>query len=95
MQFRVRFAGHGPEADEWIKADRVSHPLLAAWESRQRGVVTGGGGEAPASAGGSQAAGMAGNPAPAAAQSAGAGNGDGRAASRRSRRLQAAALASQ
>ena len=95
MQYRVRFAGHGPEADEWIKADRVSRPLLAAWDSRQRGVVTGGGGEAPANAGGSQAAGMAGNPAPAAAQSAGARSGDGRAASRRSRRLQAAALASQ
>ena len=95
LQYRVRFAGHGPEADEWIKATRVSLPLLAAWESRQQGLAAGGSVEAPASVGGAQAPGMAGNPAPAAARSAGAGTGDGGAASRRSRRLQEAALASQ
>lgn len=95
LQYSVRFAGHGPEADEWIKADRVSRPLLAAWESRQQRVAAPGGREAPASAGGAEAPSMAGDLAPAAAQSAGAGEMAGGAASRRSGRLQAAALASQ
>lgn len=97
VRYRVRFAGHGPERDEWKRAGDLSQPLLDAWEHQQQAAGPGGpAGQEGLSTGGAAPAAPA-APTPAAPRSGGGGSGAGAggAAARWARRLRSAAQASQ